>query len=188
MITLIYGGSGSGKSEYAEDLVVQSNYKDRFYLATMAASDEESRQRVTKHRKQRSGKGFVTLEHPVDIKKAILQISEITSGDFETDIPESRASVVLLECMSNLVANEMFRDGIINSKDYCVNKILEEVEELAREISSLIIVSNNIYEDGVDYDQSTKDYLQALGEINCRLAEQAVQVIEVVVGIPVIVK
>lgn len=188
MITLIYGGSGSGKSEYAEDIVRAANYKNSFYLATMSSGDEESKKRIKRHREQRAGKGFITLEHSVDIQNSILEIQSISSGDFETDLPADRETIVLLECMSNLVANEMFRDGVINSKEHCVNKIMSDVLELNSQVSRLVIVSNNIYEDGVSYEKETTDYLSALAEINCRLANMAESVTEVVVGIPVSIK
>ena len=37
MITLVTGGSGSGKSEYAEGLILDSSCSRRFYVATMIA-------------------------------------------------------------------------------------------------------------------------------------------------------
>lgn len=37
MITLVTGGSGSGKSEYAEGLILDSPCSRRFYVATMIA-------------------------------------------------------------------------------------------------------------------------------------------------------
>ena len=67
MITLIYGGSSSGKSAYAEDYVCQSDCKNRYYLATMQADDSESLERIERHRSLRYGKDFITLEKPYDI-------------------------------------------------------------------------------------------------------------------------
>ena len=182
MITLIYGGSGSGKSAFAEDYVCNMNCKDRFYLATMKATDSEAKARVEKHRNLRSGKRFVTLEHEVDIVNAIDAIDKIDSGDFSTSEADNK-SVILLECMSNLVANEMFRDGEINGEKSCVDKILSDVKEVASKVSSLVIVTNNIFEDGMDYDPGTKEYMRALGKINRSLASIADEVYEVVVGI-----
>ena len=52
----------------------------------------------------------------------------------------------------------------------------------------MVVVSNNVFEDGIQYDTGTGEYLNALGRINERLAVLADEVIEVVVGIPVILK
>ena len=51
-----------------------------------------------------------------------------------------------------------------------------------------VIVTNNIFEDGAEYDDTMQQYLHALGQINQALAQQADEVIEVVAGIPVVVK
>lgn len=182
MITLIYGGSGSGKSAFAEDYVCKMNCKDRFYLATMKSNDAEAKARIEKHRNLRSGKGFVTLEHDTDIVNAIKAIEEIDSGSFYTNAGDND-TVILLECMSNLVANEMFRDGEIKSADACVHKVLTDVKEIAGVVSSLVIVTNNIFDDGIAYDMGTKEYMRALGKVNRKLAEMAEEVYEVVVGI-----
>ncbi|MCR5195084.1 MAG: bifunctional adenosylcobinamide kinase/adenosylcobinamide-phosphate guanylyltransferase [Pseudobutyrivibrio sp.] len=184
MLTLIYGGSSSGKSAFAEDYVCRSKHRNKYYLATMDAKDEESKARVEKHRSLRSGKGFVTLEHSVDVYEALPEIIQIDSGDFSTDATGPH-SVVLLECMSNLVANEMFRDGEINSADDTVEKILSDIKELNNERISLVVVSNNVFDDGNEYDVGTKNYLKALGQVNEEIAHLADEVYEVVVGVPV---
>ena len=116
MIILIYGGSGSGKSEFAEDYVCATPFDNRFYLATMNATDRESKLRIKKHRNQRKGKGFITLEHPMDVDEALTEIDRIKAPEFFTNESLEGGSIILLECMSNLVANEMFRDGLIKSE------------------------------------------------------------------------
>ena len=167
MITLVYGGSGSGKSAFAEDLVCKTNYPNRYYLATMQSFDEESEKRIKRHKSLRDGKGFITVESPVDIENAIID----------------KDSIVLLECMSNLVANEMFRDETPKTFTECADKILDDVKALSKKTDELVIVTNNIFEDGISYEEGTKEYMRALGLINETLAEISNEVYEVVVGI-----
>ncbi|WP_406544600.1 bifunctional adenosylcobinamide kinase/adenosylcobinamide-phosphate guanylyltransferase [Pseudobutyrivibrio sp.] len=188
MITLIYGGSSSGKSSYAEDYVCKSNYKNKYYLATMVPYDEESKERVKRHRELRAGKDFVTLEHSVDITDAIPEVLTVDSGDFSTDSRLSQEDIILLECMSNLVANEMFRDGQVFPSDYCIKKIMEDVKELHQKVKNIVIVTNNVFEDSAEYDEGTKDYLRALGKINQNISALADEVYEVVVGIAIPIK
>ena len=52
----------------------------------------------------------------------------------------------------------------------------------------LIIVTNQIFEDGIRYDAFTMDYIRLLGDINRQIAERAEQVVEVVAGIPIFIK
>ncbi len=114
MIKLITGPPDSGKSLRAEELAVQGGRKNLYYLATMKVMDEEGSDRVKKHRAQREGKGFATIEQPYDIIKAL------------DVIKAPKESTVLLECLSNLVGNELhdnpkFEDlrKLISSKKIC---------------------------------------------------------------------
>ena len=90
--------------------------------------------------------------------------------------------------MSNLVANEMFREGQIRDCDLVKKNIIDGIEELLKTVKDFIIVTNNVFEDGIVYDETTMNYIKTLGCINQELAKMADKVIEVVVGIPIIVK
>ena len=70
MLTFIFGGSASGKSEYAEQYAASLAHNCNaplLYLATMCASDAESKQRIARHRQMRADKPFQTLEVSKDI-------------------------------------------------------------------------------------------------------------------------
>lgn len=171
MMILITGGSGSGKSSYGEKLLQEAlGLENRYYLATMEVFEEEGEKRVERHRTMRQGKGFVTIEQPRNISHAI----ELMTGEKKG---------ALLECMSNLVANEMF-----GGENFSPEHIIGEIRVLARQMDCLIVVTNNVFEDGISYDDSTMEYLQALGSINQELAGMADVVTEVVAGIPVRIK
>lgn len=215
MITLIMGGSGSGKSAYAEDYALtQAGKSLKYYIATMQIYDAEGQRKVERHRKLRAGKGFITIEQPTDIAEAGLQIVTVQQSECRqkmnmvkvsgaADESEEKrsasiagdereetqnASTALLECMSNLVANEMFSGEQMPDVDTVVEEIVQGIASLTSQLSHLVIVSNNVFEDGIEYDETTLRYIEALGRINTRLAEMADHVVEVVVGIPVIIK
>ena len=179
MLVLIIGGSGSGKSAYAEDYITKL-FKDyrKYYIATMQVYDEEGQEKVFKHQKMREGKGFLTIEQSTDIHQAADKMEKDTTIE----------NVGLLECMSNLVANEMFREGQIRDCDLVKKNIIDGIEELLKTVKDFIIVTNNVFEDGIVYDETTMNYIRTMGCINQELAKMADKVIEVVVGIPIIVK
>lgn len=185
MVTLVTGGSGSGKSAYAETLL-SSCEGMKFYIATMQVYDAEGEKKVERHRKLRAGKEFLTIESPVDVGK--IEVSEYQSqiGKMRTDAAGKKSA--LLECMSNLAANEMFTGDGVRSADQVADKIINDIQLLSQKTDNLIIVTNNVFEDGVKYDDGTMEYLRALGKINVGLAELADRVVEVVVGIPVELK
>ena len=165
MIWLVTGGSGCGKSTWAEKLVDTLPRENRYYIATMQVYDEESRQRVRRHRAQRADKGFTTLETEKDLASA----------------PVPQGSIVLLEDLVNLCANEMFDGGD-------VSRIIPALQELAGKCQHLVMVTNDVFSDGVSYTGSMTDYLQALSQINQAAAHLADTVVEVVYSIPVALK
>ena len=170
MLILVTGGSGSGKSEFAESLVLQLHTKPYLYIATMYPFDEECHQRIRRHRAMRREKEFDTLECYTNLAGADVR-------GFGT---------VLLECMSNLTANEMYQES--GAGDQCVEAILAGVKKAAASCENLIIVSNEIFSDGIDYDEETKRYQRYLGRINQEIAKAADLVAEVVYSIPVVHK
>ena len=176
MMALIIGGSGSGKSAYAEDYMVSiSEDRKKYYIATMQIYDEEGKRKVERHRMPRGGKGFSTIEQPVDIGKAAEKM-------------EAEDRTALLECVSNLTANEMFSGEVPGTEEVITEKIVGGIAVLNRELTHLVIVSNNVFEDGNVYDKTTMAYIRAMGCINQKLAEMADEVVEVVVGIPIVIK
>lgn len=176
MMTLIIGGSGSGKSAYAEDYTISlSEDRKKYYIATMQIYDEEGKRKVERHRMLRGGKGFSTIEQPVDIGKAAEKM-------------EAEDRTALLECVSNLTANEMFSGEVPGTEEVITEKIVGGIAVLNRELTHLVIVSNNVFEDGNVYDKTTMAYIRAMGRINQKLAEMADEVVEVVVGIPIVIK
>ena len=170
MMTVVTGGSGSGKSAFAEDKIVSFGPAKRIYIATMHPYDEESHKRVARHRKMRAGKGFETVECYTGLKNL--------------DFPEN--AVVLLECMSNLVANEMYDPS--GAGENAEESILAGIHKLQKVSDDLVVVTNEVFSDGCEYDAGTTDYIRRLGEINVRLSRAADAVVEVVYSIPVFLK
>ena len=189
MIALFSGGSGSGKSELAENYALSLAHADKaaqkklYYFATMRVWGEEGRARVKKHRCQRAGKGFITVECPNALPVGY-------SG-----------GVVLLECLSNRLANAMFseaetpisdeegkRESTVKEKAAAaVGEILTEIAVLAQK-NDVVIVTNEVFSDGIGYGAQTAEYIGSLGRLNCALAQKADLVVESVYSIPVVHK
>lgn len=162
MFTLIVGGAASGKSEYAEALVQRLD-GPRVYIATMQPFDEECRRRIARHQARRAGMGFVTVECYTNLAGAA--------------VPED--GNVLLECMSNLVANERY-----GPQGGGADRVLYGVDVLMPNCRHLTVVTNEVFSGGKDYAGDTLEYLRQLAWINCQLARRADHVIEVVAGLP----
>ena len=168
MMILITGGSKCGKSSLAEQLLADVS-GTKYYLATMMPFGEEAQTAIARHREMRKSKNFITIEQYTDIDKIVLP-------------PHS---ALLLECMGNLCANEMFRKEKIISP---VEKILKGLEHLHSNTNQFVIVTNQVGDDGITYDAGTMQYISAMAEINQKTAQMADIVIECVCGIPLVIK
>ena len=167
MMTVVTGGSGSGKSAFAEDRVLSFGPGKRIYIATMHPYDEESKRRVKRHQNMRAGKGFGTIECYTGLEK----------------LEFSGEEVVLLECMSNLAANEMFEET--GAGENTVEEVLAGIQKLKEKVRHLVIVTNEIFSEAAAYEGDTVRYQRYLGEINQHMGKMADEVVEVVYGIPI---
>lgn len=202
MLHIVYGGSASGKSSYAESFAMSLQGEGRLlYIATMypykwntTEIDPETMQRIERHRAMRADKGFDTVECYRHVEHIVAK----------------RQDVLLLECMSNLLANEMYLEqdsddgglaetmsevekadsGMSKTLSPVSKKIVQALVNLSTRVQDVVIVTNDVFSDGgsLTYDESTREYVKNLAEINYALAREAATVTEVVCGIPVIVK
>ena len=69
-------------------------------------------------------------------------------------------------------------------------KIVQALVDLSTRVQDVVIVTNDVFSDGgnLTYDESTREYVKNLAEINCALAREATTVTEIVCGIPVKIK
>lgn len=170
MLTLITGGSGSGKSEFAENRAVSFNSKELIYIATMYPYDDECKKKIERHLNLRKDKNFRTIECYTGLKSL--------------KIP--KGSTVLLDCISNVIANEMYNeDGALENT---VEEVIKGIDSLKSQCENLVIVTNEIYSDGIEYDSETRRYIRYSSEICCEISKRAEEVIEVVYGIPCVIK
>jgi len=169
MFYLLTGGSGCGKSAFAEQLLLTLP-APRYYIATMIPYGEEGAMRVQRHIKLREGKGFIAREKYTGMDSLILP---------------QRGSA-LLECMCNLTANEMFEPE--GAGEDAEEAILRGIDSLRAQLDSLIIVTNDVGSGGQDYGEGTLRYMRTLGRLNRLLARKADAVAELAAGIPLWLK
>lgn len=178
MLRLVTGGSCSGKSAFAEKLATEEKKKHPagtlYYVATMVPYDEECRERIRRHREVRKDKGFATRECYTDL----------------SCLTAEKEDVFLIECLSNLLANEMYeKTGQMKEKNSAPARVEEviaaPIRKLAGKCAAVIVVTNEVFSEGTAFPEETALYLQLLGKSNCLLAGAADSVTEVVCGIPV---
>lgn len=173
MRALVVGGSGSGKSAYAEQLVARLS-PHRTYVATMRDDGPEASERILRHRSQRAELGFITVECP-DSLMAACQGS--TDG------------VVLVDDLGNLVANALFApDGTMADAQTVLERLLREIDTLSQSYQHVVLVGNEVGAEGRYPYAGTNTWVRVIGALNCRIAASFDEVTEVVSGIACPVK
>lgn len=169
MMILIVGGSRSGKSEYAELRVCELS-SERVYIAAAEVHDEEMRRRAELHQARRNGMNFTTIERARNL------------GDLE--LPSD--ACVLIESLSVWTANEMFtQEGVNHSVG---KKIYSDLLKIRDKVKDIVIVSDDVFCDGREYDSLTEEWLKTLGELHIKIAALADEVTEIIAGLPVMYK
>ena len=195
MVVFVTGGSGCGKSAFAESVAQKLNKEAGarreenasskasgeagenrlIYVATMPIFNEDDLIKVERHHKLRAGKGFETLERPK-------LLTEIPGG----------GETVLVECMSTHTANMLYDPDLVLEDDKDGEKALaairKEIGELCNREGSTVFVSAEIALDGVEHDPEMEKYKRVMTAVNCFLMERADAAYEVVYGIPVALK
>lgn len=167
MNIVISGGCKNGKSYYAQQLAVRlaGDGAPLYYIATMDPADEEDHARILRHRREREGWGFTTLERSCGMDS----LEADFSGSF------------LLDSVTALLSNEMFlRDGTVDRMAHL--RVAGDLVRLAEKCGNIVFVSDYIYSDAMKYDELTELYREGLAQIDRTLAEKCEAVIEVTYG------
>lgn len=165
-VSLVLGGAASGKSAFAEALVTGSGRKC-VYLATAQAWDDEMREKVARHRQMR-GAGWRNVEEPLEPGKAL---AAVTAHE-----------AVLLDCVTMWLSNHLLAD----------NDIAKAQERLFAALAAcaapVVVVSNEVGMSVVPENALARRFRDAQGRLNQALAVQAGLVVNVVAGLPQVLK
>lgn len=175
MMVFISGGVRSGKStlgeKYAKELAELSD-GNKIYLATAKVCDDEMKRRVRRHQKLREQKGYITIEKSENL------------GEIVPDL--RKTDTVLLDCLGNLTANEMFGDTFVefddDMKTELTEKIFADITKINESVKNFIIISNEVFSSGLTYENTTEDYMDVLGWLHVKIAAVSQIAVECVYG------
>lgn len=178
MRALVVGGAGSGKSAFAESLACSLS-ATRTYLATMEQSSTEARERIRKHRLQRQGLGFKTIECA----------RELPTSPWSNRDPRNPEGVALLDDLGNLVANALFRpDGSMANATNTLEHLHGQIRALSKGWEHVVVVGNEAGAEPSPSSEATRAWVWLQGALCCAVAADFDTVVEVVAGVPQIVK
>lgn len=179
----ILGGVRSGKSRFALELARQWQYEDVLFVATAEAKDEEMRERIEKHRKERPDY-WKTLESPRNVGKAINEYPTPVNG-----VIIDCVTVLLGNIMSEMDESEMDEPYSIDLLESIVFDEFNQIcEAYQKSTADFIVVSNEVGLGVVPAFASGRIYRDVLGTINQKFAAVADEVFFLISGIPLKVK
>ena len=172
MLILLSGGSKSGKSMLAQELTRRlAQEGPMYYRAAMEPTDEEDLARIRRHRQERLGWGYATVEQGRNLEAAFSRVTP--------------RGTVLFDSTTALLANEMFQGSFDGAApERCLRSLLA----LGRYVQNVVFVSDSLYSDSGRYDLWTERYRAGLGRIDRGLARACDAVAEVSAGIPILHK
>ena len=163
MRVFISGGCKNGKSTYAQNYA-HAQGEPLYYIATMDAVDHEDVERIRRHRAERVGMGFITIEQPTRIEE-VLEKCDV-QGSF------------LLDSLTALLANEMFSSSGSVDESAC-KRVADGVVKVLERVRNIVIVSDYIYSDAMLYDPLTQRYRKDLAHLDRVAAQYSDAVLEI---------
>lgn len=168
-VTLITGGARSGKSRYALEAAME--VKNKAFIATAQAFDEEMRLRIERHQRER-GREFNTVEEPFDIASAITSL-------------DAKCELVIVDCLTLWLSNLAHRHGA-EAKEY--PEVIEFLSIIENPPCEIVIVSNEIGMGVVPENELARRFRDLAGWLNQRVAKLASKVVFMVSGLPLMAK
>lgn len=168
-ITLITGGERSGKSRFAQEMVMKET-PTPVYLATARVWDDEFRLRIERHQRDR-GEQWTTIEEEKFLSRH-----------------ELAGRTVVIDCVTLWLTNFFCDAGNDCPLDDILREAREEFDRFTRHAAHYIFVSNEIGMGGVPIDPVQRRFTDLQGWMNQYIAARADEVVLMVSGIPVGVK
>jgi len=177
MITLITGGSRSGKSAFAQQRAEEGGNAPRLFIATCPRLDPEMDARICRHRHDREGRGWATVEEPLLLAE---QLSSVASG-----------TVVLIDCLTLWVSNLM-HEAAQRGEELHEDQVATLAEQLGaaarRHQGRTIIVTNEVGFGIVPDNPAARRFRDLTGRCNQVVAATADEVVLVCCGLPLRLK
>ncbi|MEP4197019.1 MAG: bifunctional adenosylcobinamide kinase/adenosylcobinamide-phosphate guanylyltransferase [Aliishimia sp.] len=165
-LTLVLGGAASGKSAFAEDLITSSDLEP-VYIATARALDPETKVKINIHQARR-GSHWKAIEAHGDLSVILSSVSE--------------SQIILLECTTMWLTNRLMADlPLLDAPETFLN-------EIAGTKAPLVVVSNELGQGIVPENAMARAFREAQGRLNIQIAQNAGLVIQVVAGLPNVLK
>jgi adenosylcobinamide kinase / adenosylcobinamide-phosphate guanylyltransferase len=163
-VTLVLGGARSGKSRFAESLA----HGEKHYIATAQAFDDEMKDRIAKHKLQR-GEGWTTHEELFGLPRKLAELDQ--GGRF-----------ILVDCLTLWLSNFILAERDWQAPTTALCGVLQRME------ADVVLVSNEVGLSIVPENKLGRQFRDAQGLVNQRVAAASEHVVFVTAGLPLVLK
>ena len=194
-LIFVTGGAKSGKSKFAEELILKLNNgkQENIYLATSLVFDEEMKEKVRLH-KERRKTDWRTVETYKNFENSLNKYFPKTKNEVKNDI--------LVDCLTNLITNIIFEKECIDWENFDKKSYIQDLEKLdkiventvnelinvSKNFENAVIVSNELGMGLVPSYPLGRYFREIAGKMNQVMAKKADEVYFVVSGIPMKIK
>lgn len=179
-ITLITGGSRSGKSTFGESLL--KDRADVLYIATAIVTDEEMKNRIEKHKERRNPK-WETFEGYRNLDEALIK---------------HKNKNVMLECVGVMTTNLMFdwthdfdnitQEEIAKLTQHIKSEFQKFIIKARDEDRNVVIITNEVGWSLIPEYKLGRIFSDILGFVNQYIASLSDEVYLVACGLPLKLK
>jgi len=174
-LILITGGARSGKSSYALRIAERISAK-KLFIATCPQLDSEMSERVRRHKEERNGKGWQTIEEEVNLANV-----------FSAKVKD--VDVVVIDCITLWVNNILYTLGEENVDDHKIGELCRGwVNKIQEYHGTVICVTNEIGMGVVPENRLARKYRDLVGTCNQVLGAEADEVVLISCGVPLSIK
>ena len=167
----VLGGCRSGKSSYALETAQKFSGDNKVFIATCIPHDDEMKQRVTRHQKERS-QAWETVEAPLLLPEAITEKNRT-------------ADAIIVDCLTLWVSNLLMDSDDSKKIEMHIPRLTEAIE---KSHCPVVLVSNEVGHGIVPENKLARQFRDLVGFVNQAVAGCADEVIWTVAGIPVTIK
>lgn len=168
-LTMMLGGAASGKSTFAEHAIAQSSAgRQMHYVATAQPLDEEMGTKIAKHQNIRADDGWITHEQPLDVAKVLRR----ATAD----------QILLVDCATMWLTNHLMAGADLAEASHDLISALQTCD------ATVVVVTNEVGQGIVPEHAISRTFREAQGTLNQLIATEAQLVVQVIAGLPLVLK
>ena len=169
MLAFVLGGIKSGKTKFALKKAEELNSGKLYYIATARAIDDEMKERIERHKRER-GEKWITIEEPIEVDRVLKRIP--------------KGSVIIIDCLTTWLTNLLMENYDVEEK---TNKLLDIFLKIKTDLD-LFLISNEVGLGIIPDNPLGRKFIDLSGNYHQKVAQIADEVYFIICGCEIKVK